>query len=383
MTIEIDTILEFAVKKSISDVHLQLGRPPAFRINSKLASQKGAASLTEEDMTAFMDRLITDDRKRKIFGETGAVDVSYSLRDVARFRFNIFRQIQGISVVGRVIPRRIPDFSDLNLPPVMEKIAKERRGLVLVTGTTGSGKSTTLASLLDHINQSRPCHILTIEDPVEFLVEGRMSMINQREIGDSADTFPSALRAALRQDPDTILIGELRDTETIETALQAAETGHLVLSTMHTTDTVETIDRAVGVFPPHAQDQIRRLVAEVISYVVSMRLLPLKDGSGRIPACEVLHATPRIRELIHEKASRHSILDVIAKGHKVYGMQTFDQALLKLYATGAISLEVAMDHCSNPADFKLRISGISGTEDADYQEFMKGSKKNPKQHTKR
>ena len=375
MAIELDTLLEFAVKKAISDVHLQEGRPPAFRVNSNLVSQKGAAALSKDDMTAFLDKLIVDDRKRKIFAETGSVDVGYGLRKIARFRFNIFRQYQGISLVARVIPTRIPNFRDLNLPPVMEKIAKEHRGLILVTGATGSGKSTTLASMIDNINQTRQSHILTIEDPVEFQFEGRMSIINQREIGASADNFPSALRAALRQDPDTILIGELRDTETIETALQAAETGTLVMSTMHTIDTVETIDRAVGLFPPHAQDQIRHLVAEVISWVISMRLLLRKDGKGRVPACEILYATPRIRELIHEKAGRHAILEVIAKGHKIYGMQTFDQSLLKLYTSDIISIETALENCSNPADFKLRISGIAGAEDADYQDFLQGGGK--------
>lgn len=383
MAIDLDQILEFAVKKGISDVHLQEGRAPAFRVNSSLVSQKGAIAVSGDDMAAFLDKLITDDRKRKTFAETGSVDIGYSLRSLARFRFNVFRQYQGLSLVGRVIPKRIPNFRELNLPAVAEKIAKERRGLVLVTGTTGSGKSTTLASMLDYVNQTRPSHILTIEDPVEFQFEGRMSMINQREIGDSADTFPSALRAALRQDPDTILIGELRDTETIETALQAAETGHLVMSTMHTIDTVETIDRAVAVFPPHAQDQIRHLVAEVISWVVSMRLLPRKDGSGRVPACEILHATPRIRELIHEKAGRQAILEVVAKGHKIYGMQTFDQSLLKLYASETISMETALENCSNPADFKLRISGIAGAEDADFAEFMKGDGKGKNKNTNR
>ncbi|MBM4372078.1 MAG: PilT/PilU family type 4a pilus ATPase, partial [Deltaproteobacteria bacterium] len=342
--------------------------------NSNLASQKGAVHLSAEDMAAFLDRLITDDRKRRIFAETGAVDVGYSLRSLARFRFSIFRQYLGLSLVGRVIPRKIPGFRELSLPPVMERIAKERRGLILVTGTTGSGKSTTLAAMLDFINQTRPSHILTIEDPVEFQFEGRMCMINQREIGDSADTFPSALRAALRQDPDIILIGELRDTETIETALQAAETGHLVMSTMHTTDTVETIDRAVAVFPPHSQEQIRHLVGEVISWVISMRLLPRKDGTGRVPACEVLHATPRIRELIHAKAGRQAILETVAKGHKVYGMQTFDQALLRLVTTDAISIDTALENCSNPADFKLRLDGIAGSEDADYREFLQQGK---------
>jgi len=381
MAIDLDAILEFSVKKSISDVHLQQGRPPAFRMNANLVSQKGAAAVTGPDITAFLDKLLADDRKRRIFAESGSVDVGYNLRDIARFRFNVFRQYQGVTLVGRVIPRRIPSFRELCLPVATEKIARERRGLVLVTGTTGSGKSTTLASMLDYINQTRPSHILTIEDPVEFQFEGRMSMVNQREIGSSADNFASALRAALRQDPDTILIGELRDTETIETALQAAETGHLVMSTMHTIDTVETIDRAVAVFPPHAQEQIRHLVAEVISWVVSMRLLPRKDGSGRVPACEVLHATPRIRELIQEKAGRQAILEVVAKGHKVYGMQTFDQSLIKLYAAGTISLETAMENCSNPSDFKLRVSGIGGSEDADYQEFMNVKKKKKKKKT--
>jgi twitching motility protein PilT len=370
MALELDRILEAAVQKQISDIHMKEGRPPAFRVHGNM-SVAGGMALTREDITGFLDRLLTDDNKRRIFAEDGSVDVSYELPGRARFRVNIFKQYTGISLAVRTIPVAIKTIKDLQLPPVLEQVAHETRGLVLVTGTTGSGKSTTLAAVLDHVNAIRKAHIITIEDPIEFVLPEKNCVINQREVGSSTRSFANALRAALRQDPDIIQIGELRDRETIETALQAAETGHLVFSTMHTTDAAETINRAVGVFPPHDQDHIRHLFAQVIVWTISMRLLERKDGKGRVPACEVMRGTPRIRELIQSKASARELLETMAKGYKIYGMQTFDQCLMALYQRGSISLEHALFHCSNPSDFKLRVSGIAGGE-ANLEDFVLG-----------
>lgn len=370
MALELDKLLEFAVKKDISDVHLKQGRPPSFRINGPLATQKGVMPLRKEDMEAFLDLLLVDDAKRRTFGDDGSVDVGYEIQGVGRFRVNIYRQYTGISIAVRTIPEEIKTLRQLNLPKVLEKVAVEHRGLVLVTGATGSGKSTTLAAMINHINAVRPAHIITIEDPVEFIICENKCIINQREIGSAAKSFESALRAALRQDPDIILLGELRDRETIEIALQAAETGHMVFSTMHTIDSVETLNRAVAVFPPHDQAAIRQLFASVIQWIVCMRLLERKDGKGRVPACEVLKGTPRIRELIVAQAGRQEITENIAKGYKVYGSQTFDQCLMALYSKGVITLEHALSHCSNPSDFKLRISGVAGESDTNFEDFV-------------
>jgi len=360
MALELDRILEFAVQKGISDIHLKQGRPPGFRVNGALAVQKGAMPLRQEDMIAFMDVLLTDDAKRRTLAEDGSVDCGYELPGMARFRVNVFRQYSGLSLSIRIVPTSVKSIRDLALPSVLEQIAEEKRGLVLVTGTTGSGKSTTLAAIINHINQLRADHIITIEDPVEFVIPEQKCLINQREVGANTRSFALALRAALRQDPDIILIGELRDKETIEIALQAAETGHLVFSTMHTIDAAETLNRAVAVFPPHDQDQIRHLFADVLRWVVSQRLLEKKDGKGRVPAVEVLKNTPRVRELILEKAGAREIREVIDKGTAVYGTQTFDQCLMDLYRKGYISMENALAHCSNPSDFKLKLSGIGG-----------------------
>lgn len=372
MALELDKILEFALKKNISDVHLKQGRPPAFRINGPLATQRGAMPLRQEDINAFLDLLLVDDSKRKTFAEDGSVDVGYELTDQGRFRINVFRQYTGTSIAIRVIPNNIKTIRDLHLPQVLEQVADTRRGLVLVTGTTGSGKSTTLAAIINHINGSRPDHIITIEDPVEFVIPEQKCIVNQREIGSDASSFERALRAALRQDPDIILIGELRDKETIEIALQAAETGHLVFSTMHTIDAVETLNRAVAVFPPHDQDNIRSLFASVVQWIISMRLLERLDGKGRVPAAEILKATPRVRELIAAKAGPQEIKDTIAKGFKVYGTQTFDQCLMGLYFKKLITLDHALAHCSNPSDFKLRVSGVAGQSDGNFDDFISG-----------
>jgi twitching motility protein PilT len=317
-------------------------------------------------MVRFLDKLLTDDTRRKAFAQKGSADIGYSVPGSGRFRLNVFRQLSGISMVARHIPTKIPDFNGLNLPPTLRKICDERRGLVLVTGTTGSGKSTTLASMLEYINQTKSCHILTIEDPIEFVLSSKKCVISQREIGESTDSFPTALRAALRQDPDIILIGEMRDVETIETALHAAETGHLVMSTMHTLDTTETVNRMVSVFPPHYQKEIRNLVSTVLRWVVSQRLLERADGKGRVPACEIMCVTPRIKDLIKENAGSREMLEDVAKNASVYGTQTFDQALMRMLHGKLITIEQALGACSNPADFKLRVSGISGQSDTNF-----------------
>jgi twitching motility protein PilT len=270
-----------------------------------------------------------------------------------------------------VIPFQVKTIEQLNLPKVVETIAMEPRGLVLVTGTTGCGKSTTLAAMIDHINTHRTCHIVTIEDPIEFLIRDKRSIVNQREVGVDTVTFADALRAALRQDPDVVLVGEMRDFETIETALTAAETGHLVLSTLHTIDAAETITRIISVFPPHQQQQVRLQLTGIIKGIISQRLVPRADGKGRVPALEVLVSTARIRECIAEKERSREIPDAIAKGYTTYGMQTFDQSLMSLVKRGLVTYEECLRHVSNPDDFALRFKGVAATSDGTWEDFEK------------
>lgn len=272
-------------------------------------------------------------------------------------------------MVFRAISFVIPNLEGLNLPPVIKKICQEERGLILVTGTTGSGKSSTLAGMIDYINNSRTCNIITIEDPVEFLHRDNKSIISQREVGTDTPTFASALKGALRQDPDVILVGEMRDYETIETAMTAAETGHLVMSTLHTMDAAETINRIIGVFPPYHQRQVRIQLAGVIKGVISQRLVPRADGKGRVPAVEVMLGTARVRECIDDKDKTKQINDAIAQGFITYGMQTFDQSLMKLFSSKLITYEEALRQSSNPDDFALKVSGISSTSDASWDSF--------------
>jgi twitching motility protein PilT len=284
---------------------------------------------------------------------------------LGRFRVNIFQQRGTIGIVLRVIPFGIQNFEQLTLPAVLEKIAAETRGLVLVTGTTGSGKSTTLAAMVDFINSKRTRHIITIEDPIEFLIRDKRSIVNQREVGADTLSFAAALKSALREDPDVILVGEMRDFETIETAITAAETGHLVMSTLHTMDATETINRIVSIFPPYQQKQVRLQLASILRAVISQRLIPRADGKGRVPALEILRNTTRIRELIIDKERTREIPDAISRGYTTYGMQTFDQSIMALYKKKLITLEEALEQCSNPDDFKLRASGVAGTSDGD------------------
>lgn len=366
--IDLSAILNLAVKELASDVHLKAGLPPILRIYGKLISIKNHPRLTPDDVAQCALRLMNDYQK-EWFRRDHQVDIAYSVPGLGRFRVNIFQQRGAMGIVLRVIPMKIKNFGELNLPGILEKLSMEQRGLMLVTGTTGSGKSTTLAAVVEFINTNRSCNIITIEDPIEFLHKDNRSIISQREISVDAISFAGALRGALRQDPDAIMVGEMRDLETIEIALTAAETGHLVLSTLHTIDAMETINRVVSVFPPYQQKQVRIQLAGVLRGIVSQRLMPTKDGKGRVPAVEVLISTPKIRECIEDKEKTKEIHDSIAKGHTTYGMQTFDQSLMDLLNRGLISYEEALRQASNPADFTLKVKGVTATSDAGWKDF--------------
>jgi twitching motility protein PilT len=316
-----------------------------------------------------MSAAVMSTSQRQKFKETQEVDLAYSVPGLGRFRCNIFQQRGTVGMVLRVIPVKILSIRELMLPVILEKIAEERRGLILCTGTTGSGKSTTLAAMLDYINAHRTEHIMTVEDPIEFLHRDKKSIVNQREVEVDTKSFSQALRSALRQDPDVILVGEMRDYETIETALTAAETGHLVLSTLHTMDATETVNRIISVFPPHQQKQIRLQLAAVLKAVVSLRLLPRADGLGRVPAAEVLISTAYIRDCIENKEKTKLIKDAIAQGTSQYGMQTFDQSLYTLYRNGLITLDEALRRASNPDEFRLKLQGIQSTSDMSREEM--------------
>jgi twitching motility protein PilT len=310
-----------------------------------------------------------DEFRRRRFESDMQADLAYETPELGRFRVNVFRQRGMLSMVIRVIPSRIRSFAELNLPSVVERISNERRGLILVTGTTGSGKSTTLAAMVNHINQTRPCHIITIEDPIEYTHRDCLSFVNQREVGYDTIDFAAALKAALRQNPDVILVGEMRDLETIETAIMAAETGHLVMSTLHTLDAPETITRTISAFPEDQRDQARLILASVIKGVISQRLIPRADGQGMVPAVEVLVSGARVREYIADKVKARDLREVIAQGHTSYGMQTFDQSLMSLYRTGLITYDEALQNASNPADFALKVRGIASTSDSRWDNF--------------
>ena len=359
----INDLLKIAVERKASDLHLKVGSHPVIRVDVELIGLADLKRLLQED-TIAMAFSIMNARQKQRFKEEYELDIAYSVPGLGRFRCNVFQQRGAVGMVLRVIPARIQTMRELMLPPVLEKICEERRGLILCTGTTGSGKSTTLAAMLDSINAGRSEHIMTIEDPIEFLHRDKKSIVNQREIDVDTRAFSPALRAALRQDPDVILVGEMRDYETIETALLAAETGHLVFSTLHTLDATETINRIISVFPPHHQKQIRIQLSAVLKAVVSLRLLPRADGIGRVPAVEVMISTPYIRDCIENKEKTKFIREQIAGGTSQYGMQTFDQSLFQLYKGGLITLEEALRRASNPDEFKLKIQGVQFTSDA-------------------
>jgi twitching motility protein PilT len=367
---ELNDILSVALKSRASDIHLKAGLPPIYRIDGALRPLPKAPRIAP-DVIRQIAHNIMNERQRARFDEIREVDLAYGVPGLGRFRVNVFTQRGTISMVFRVIPVDIPEIDHLNLPPVIKKIAMEERGLVLVTGATGSGKSTTLAAILDFINANRTSHIVTIEDPVEFLHRDKKSIINQREVGSDTENYTIALKSALRQDPDIILVGEMRDEETIETALHAAETGHMVLSTLHTIDATETINRIVAVFPPYHQRQIRLQLSAVLKAVISQRLVPCSDGKGRVPAIEIMRSTARTRELIDDKEKTKQIREAIQQGFVAYGMQTFDQSLMGLLKRKLITFEEAMRQASNPDDFKLKMSGISSTSDLSWEDFEK------------
>lgn len=359
---EIREILGVAAKAGASDIHLKVGLPPLFRVDGNLIPLKDVERLRPAETKRLADRMMNDEQKAD-FETRLELDFAYSESGLGRFRVNVFKQRHYVGLVLRLIPNTVPSVRGLHLPKVIEKIALERRGLVLVTGTTGSGKSTTMAGMLDHINLSRSAHILTVEDPIEFVFRDKRSIINQREVGVDTRSFATGLRAALRQDPDVILVGEMRDLETIETAMAAAETGHLVLSTLHTLDASESINRIVGAFPPHQQDQIRSQLSSILRAVISQRLVLRADKRGRVPAVEVMINNGSIKELILDGKRTRELHDVIAKGHSQYGMQTFDQSLYNLMKENLITNDEAMKQCTNPDDFALRVSGISAHDD--------------------
>lgn len=361
-SMHINDLLKIATERGASDLHLKVGSHPVLRIDGHLTPIVEIKKLMQEDTIAMAFSLMNARQKQK-FKEALEIDIAYSVPGLGRFRCNVFQQRGTVGLVLRVIPVKIRSIKELFLPKVIDKICQERRGLVLCTGTTGSGKSTTLASMIDAINATRTEHVITIEDPIEFLHRDKKSIINQREIGVDTRNFASSLRGALRQDPDVILVGEMRDYETIETALTAAETGHLVLSTLHTLDATETITRIISVFPPHQQKQIRLQLAQVLKAVISMRLVPRADGNGRVPGVEVMINTAYIRSLIEEKDKTKLIHDAIAAGTSQYGMQTFDQSLFLLYKQELITYDEALRRASNPDDFKLRIQGVQSTAD--------------------
>jgi twitching motility protein PilT len=364
----INDILKVATERKASDVHLKVGAHPIIRVDGELIALVEYKRLMQEDTITMAFSIMSSQQKEK-FKQLLEIDIAYSVPGLGRFRCNIFQQRGSVGLVLRLIPARIQNVRELLLPPVLEKIALEERGLVLVTGTTGSGKSTTLAAMIDHINNNRNTHIVTIEDPIEFLHRDKKAIVNQREVGVDTHSFAAAMRVALREDPDVILVGEMRDYETIETALLAAETGHLVMSTLHTLDATETVNRIIAVFPPHQQKQIRIQLAAVLKSIISMRLLPRADGLGRVPAIEVLISTAYIRDCVEQKEKTKLIRDAIAAGTSQYGMQTFDQSLFNLYKSELITLEEALRRATNPDELRLRVQGIQSTADVSREEM--------------
>jgi twitching motility protein PilT len=365
-TFDFKSAITQMVQMDGSDLHLKVGRPPTVRVAGEL-TQLEQAALKPEDLKALAEKLMTP-RQVKEFAEHKESDFAIGVPGVGRFRTNVFQQRGTLSFVFRAIPYEVKGVSELNLPEVLESISMKPRGLVLVTGVTGSGKSTALAAMLNHINHHRRCNIITVEDPIEFLHRDGVANVAQREVGTDTLSFESALRHILRQDPDVILIGEIRDRITLDTAMKAADTGHLVFSTLHTTDATQTINRVISFFPPHEHNAVRSLLSTALEAVVSLRLVPTKEGTRRVPACEVLINTAAVRDNIRDAEKALSIPDLIKEGTVQYGMQSFDQSLMQWYQRGDISYEMALFYASNPNEFALRLSGIEGTSDRTFAE---------------
>jgi len=368
MALSIDDLLRRAVEQKSSDLHLKVGNHPYLRVDGLLTPLTDVARITPEEMLSMAFSMMTNRQKQK-FKETAELDMAYGVAGLGRFRVNVFQQRGNVGMVLRVIPTKIRTIEELELPRILTQICEEQRGLILTTGTTGSGKSTTLAAMIDRINSLRAEHIITIEDPIEYLHRDKKGFINQREVEVDTSSFSTALRAALRQDPDVVLVGEMRDLETISTALLAAETGHLVLSTLHTLDATETIQRIIAVFPPPEQKQIRLQLASTLKAVISQRLVRKSDGQGRVPAVEVMVSTGYIRDCIINPDKTRMIRDAIAAGTSQYGMQTFDQSIFDLYSRTLITLEEALMRASNPDDFRLRVQGVRSSADTAREEM--------------
>src|SRR5258706_1830553 len=371
----INDLLKMASERKASDLHLKVGSHPVLRINGELIPLVETKRLMQEDTIAMAFSIMSNRQKQK-FKDNLEIDIAYSVPGLGRFRCNVFQQRGTVGLVLRVIPVKILTVRELGLPMVLEKIAQEQRGLILCTGTTGSGKSTSLAAMIDFINAQRCEHIITIEDPIEFLHRDKKSIVNQREVDVDTRSFSEALRGALRQDPDVILVGEMRDYETIETAITAAETGHLVLSTLHTLDATETLNRIVSVFPPHQQRAIRLQLASVLKAVVSMRLVRAADAiQGRVPAVEGMIVTPYIRDCIVHPEKTATLKEAIAQGTSQYGMQTFDQSLFDLYSRGLITYEEALGGATNADEFRLRLSGVRSVSDQAREDMERSRKR--------
>ena len=367
---DIEGILREGVRRQASDIHLKFGSHPIYRVNGALVRWEDVPQFDRDAMSMLTQALLSDFHCKRL-ADGLQVDAGFGHPEFGRFRVNVFYQRGELQAALRLIPPRVRQIRELNLPPVIERISLERRGLILVTGTTGSGKSTTLASMIDHVNRLQSRHVITVEDPIEYLHQDEICVVTQREIGVDCQTFAAGLRGALRQDPDVILVGEMRDLETIEIAILAAETGHLVMSTLHTLDATETITRVISAFPEHARTQARLVLANIIKGIVSQRLVPRADGRGMVPAVEVMVSTGLIKECIMMPERTHEIRDAIARGYTTYGMQTFDQSLMALWRENLISFEESLAQSTNPDDFALKARGISSTSDSRWEDFDK------------
>ncbi len=360
-------MMQEMLNRRSSDMHLRVGLRPTIRVDGKLAYIDDQI-LMPDDIDKILTQILSDEQRDR-FHQKREMDLALSISKMGRFRINLYKQRGTIGIAIRQVNTKVPTFQELNLPDVIKDTSDAKRGLIIVTGTTGSGKSTTLASMVEHVNGSRAENILTIEDPIEYIYRDKKSIISQREVGGDTESFAAALRHAFRQDPDIILIGEIRDSDTMGIALTAADTGHLVMTTLHTLNAIETISRIISFFPPHQHTQIRLLLAGTLKAIICQRLLPRNDGPGRIPAVEVLISTASIREAIVDPAKTNTILDLIEQGAIQYGMQSFDQSIMRLYRSGYISYEEALSQCTNPDDFDLRVKGITSASDRGWSEF--------------